>query len=85
MTEKALENDPHLQIIIERLSALERIHKESPNIASSYQSVKEMSPEVSQRLDKEAKLIEDTKQYLINSVKEIQEELKAFYEVKVTP
>ena len=38
-TEKALESEQHVQIILERLRALEQIHKESPNIASSFETV----------------------------------------------
>jgi len=35
MLEKAIESDEQVDIIIERLKALERIHKESPNIETS--------------------------------------------------
>ena len=35
MLEKSMENDSQLELIVERLAALEKIHKESPNITTS--------------------------------------------------
>ena len=41
MLEKAIENEDHVRIIAERLRALEKIHKDSPNIESSIKALQE--------------------------------------------
>ena len=41
LLESSLESEDHIEIIIERLRALERIHKESPNIESSIHTIVE--------------------------------------------
>lgn len=41
MLEKAIENEDHVRIIAERLRALEKIHKDSPNIESSIKALEE--------------------------------------------
>lgn len=41
MLEKAFENDDHVNIIIDRLKSLEKIHKESPNIDGRIKTLKE--------------------------------------------
>ena len=39
-TEKALEQNSHLEIICERMKALELMHQESPNLESKISSIK---------------------------------------------
>ena len=39
MTERSLEQQDHLAMILERLNVLESIHKESPNLDSKLQSI----------------------------------------------
>ena len=39
MTERALEQKDHLDVILERLNVLESIHKESPNLESKMQGI----------------------------------------------
>ena len=41
MLEKAIESEDHVKIIAERLRALEKIHKDSPNIESSIKALQE--------------------------------------------
>lgn len=41
MLEKAIESEDHVKIIGERLRALEKIHKDSPNIESSIKALVE--------------------------------------------
>lgn len=36
LTEKALEQDGQVELVIDRLRAIEQIHKESPNIANTF-------------------------------------------------
>lgn len=77
MTEKSLEQDQQVQIIMERLIALERIHKESPNIQTSIQQIKENKPQLEKKLHSEASEIEEAKQTLIKAIHEIQESIKS--------
>jgi len=39
MTERALEQKQHLQIVLERLNVLENIHKESPKLEARMKSI----------------------------------------------
>ena len=39
--ERSLENGEHIKFIVERLKALEKIHKESPNIEAAIKSLHE--------------------------------------------
>ena len=39
MTEKALEQKSHLEIILERLLVLEKMNKESPNLESQMKAI----------------------------------------------
>tara|TARA_B110000285_G_C14886785_1_gene496587 strand:- start:63 stop:356 length:294 start_codon:yes stop_codon:yes gene_type:complete len=41
LLESCLESEEHVEIITERLKALERIHKESPNIEASINTIVE--------------------------------------------
>ena len=47
MTEKSLEHEKHIELIIERLRAVETIHQESTNIVKTFATVEENQPEVS--------------------------------------
>lgn len=38
--EKAMENEEHVEIVLDRLKSLEKIHKESPNIDGSIKTLK---------------------------------------------
>ena len=56
-----------------RLKAVESIHQESSNISRTFDTVDENQPEVTKRLQKERTLINETKEMLVNAVKEVQE------------
>lgn len=77
MTEKCIELDQHVMLILERLMALEKIHNESPNLALAYQTVKDSQPKINQKLEDESKEINDIKVSMINFAKEIQELVKS--------
>ena len=71
MTEKSIEKEMSIELIIERLKAVETIHQESTNISRTFDTVDENQPEVAQRLKKERVLINETKEMLVNAVKEV--------------
>lgn len=37
---KSMENEEHVEIVLDRLKSLEQIHKESPNIEGSIENLK---------------------------------------------
>ena len=39
MTERALEQKDHIEILLERLTVLEKINKESPNLEAKMQEI----------------------------------------------
>ena len=39
MTERALEQKDHLELLLERLTVLEKINKESPNLEAKVQAI----------------------------------------------
>mgnify|MGYP001626734404 CR=1 FL=1 len=39
MTERALEQKDHLELLLERLTVLEKINKESPNLEAKVQGI----------------------------------------------
>lgn len=71
MTEKSFESDSHVILILERLRALEEIHKNSTSISNSLQSVVETQPEIDERIRKETVLIQQSKDLLVKNVREI--------------
>ena len=77
MTEKALEQDAHVSLIIERLLGLEKIHKESPNISATFQTVKEQQHKITKDLEEERIDIDKTKKTIVKAVKQIEEALKS--------
>lgn len=78
MTEKSIEQFDHVQIVLERLAALEKIHMGSPDLAVQFQSVVKNQPEIGNQLGKEMEAIASIKETMVKSVKEIQEVLSSF-------
>ena len=50
LTEKSIEQEKSIELIIVRLKAVESIHQESTNISRTFDSVDENQPEVTERL-----------------------------------
>jgi hypothetical protein len=50
LTEKSIEQEKSIELIIVRLKAVESIHQESTNISRTFDSVEENQPEVTERL-----------------------------------
>ena len=73
MTEKSIEQEKHIGLILERLRAVEIIHNESANMVKSFATVEDNQPEVMARLEKESRLIQETREQLVKAVSEIQE------------
>eukprot|EP00347_Sterkiella_histriomuscorum_P001331 403372443 len=79
MTEKSIELFNHVQIIVERLAALEKIHQSSPDLAVQFESVKKNLPQIDGNLEEEVKSINELKNEMIKFVKDIQESLQSFW------
>jgi hypothetical protein len=71
MTEKSLEHEKHIELIIERLKAVETIHQESTNVSKTFDTVEENQEEIDERLKKQIAIINDTRELLVNTVKEV--------------
>jgi septal ring factor EnvC (AmiA/AmiB activator) len=65
-----------VQAILERLRALEQIHKDSPNLASTFEEVSQMQEELSKQLKMESNEIEGVRSMLIEKVREVQSIIK---------
>ncbi len=71
LTEKSLEHEKHIELIIERLRAVETIHQESTNVSKTFDTVEENQEEIDERLKKQKAIINDTRELLVNTVKEV--------------
>lgn len=74
--ERSLENGEHIKFIIERLKALEKIHKESPNIEAAIKSLHERQKLIDLTFKGEDSQINKTKRLFIESMQGIQLQLK---------
>lgn len=79
MTEKSIEMFDHVQIIVERLAALEKIHQSSPDLAVQFENVKKNLPSIDKELEEERKTILECKEEMVKFVKDIQEQFKSFW------
>jgi hypothetical protein len=70
--EQSLAQMQHVEIVVRRLAALEKIHQASPDLALQFQNVTANAPKLNEKLGEEAKGIEQIKELMLNSVKEIQ-------------
>jgi len=68
MTERALEQKDHLNIILERLGVLEMMNKESPNLEARLQSiVKRAAKEIPLALLQEEEMAAKTRKQIIEA------------------
>ena len=83
MLESGLENGTHVELINERLKALEKIHKESPNIKTSLDNLAERQKIVDLAFKTEDADINKTKKSFIDSMNTIQKELRNRIKVRL--
>lgn len=76
MLEKAYESEEHVYIISQRLKALEKIHKESPNIDASIKSLQKRQELIDVTFKHEDAEIGKTKQLFLDLIQSIQLQLK---------
>ena len=76
LLESSLESEAHVGLITERLTALERIHKESPNIESSINTIVERQKLIDLSFKAEDQQILKTKKAFVDSMYEVQNQLK---------
>ena len=76
MHEKSLECEEHVRIISERLQALEKIHKESPNIQASIKSLEERQKLIDKAFTHEDQEIAKTKKSFLELMQNVQEQLR---------
>lgn len=76
LLESSLESEDHVNIITERLKALERIHKESPNIEASINAIIERQKLIDLSFKAEDQQIQKTKKAFVESMYEVQNQLK---------
>ena len=76
LLESCLESEEHVEIITERLKALERIHKESPNIDASINTIVERQKLIDLSFKAEDQQIAKTKKQFIDTMYEVQNQLK---------
>ena len=72
MTERALEQKDHLDVILERLNVLESINKESPNLESKMQGiVKRATVDIPQALVREQEAAQSVRTQIIEAANEL--------------
>ena len=76
LLEKSFESEEQVEIVIERLKALERIHKESPNIETSINHLLERQKLIDMSFKAEDQQISKTKNNFLDNMWEVQKELK---------
>jgi len=74
--EKYMENEEHVDLILERLKSLEKIHKESPNIDGSIKTLKERQKLIDRAFGNEDGEILKTKKQFLDTMGSIQAQLK---------
>lgn len=76
MLEKSLESEDHVKVITERLRAIEKIHKESPNVEGSIKSLVERQKLIDLTFKHEDAEINKTKKSFLETMQAIQIKLK---------
>ena len=76
LLEKSMESDEQVQIIVERLKALERIHKESPNIENSIKALKQRQELIDLAFKSEDGEILKAKKAFLEVMQDVQVQLK---------
>lgn len=76
LLETSFENKPMLEQILKRLKAVEKIHKESPNIETLIKNLIEKQKLIDLSFQHEDQQIAKTKNQLLDSLKVIQKDLK---------
>jgi len=72
MTERALEQKDHLEILLERLTVLETINKESPNLEAKMKAiVDKVAKEIPSALLQEIELSEAVRKQIIEAAHEL--------------
>lgn len=71
LLELAMECEPELDLILERLQALEKIHKESPNIESAINGLKERQKLIELSFKAEDQQINKTKKQFLEDMQEV--------------
>lgn len=74
--EKAMENEEHVEIVLDRLKSLEKIHKESPNIDSSIKTLQDRQKLIDVAFKNEDGEILKTKKQFLDAMNAIQLQLK---------
>ena len=74
--EKAMENEEHVEIVLDRLKSLERIHKESPNIEGSIKTLKARQVLIDRAFTNEDAEILKTKKQFLDAMHAIELQLK---------
>lgn len=76
LLEMSFENEPLVNIIVDRLKAIERIHKESPNIEESIKNLTEKQKLIDLSFQAEDMQITKTKKTFLESMWDVQKDLK---------
>ena len=76
LLEKAMESDEQVHVIVERLKALERIHKESPNIENSIKALKQRQELIDLAFKSEDGEILKSKKAFLDIMQDVQIKLK---------
>jgi hypothetical protein len=74
--EKAMENEEHVEIVLDRLKSLEKIHKESPNIEGSIKTLKARQALIDRAFSSEDAEILKTKKQFLDAMQAIELQLK---------
>lgn len=74
--EKFMENDEHVDIILDRLKSLEKIHTESPSIDGSIKTLRERQKLIDRAFGNEDAEILKTKRQFLDTMSTIQGQLK---------
>ena len=76
LIEKGMEAEEHVTIVLERLKALEKIHKDSPGIEGSIKTLKERQNLIQVTFKHEDAELSKTKRVFLEAMQEIQLQLK---------
>ena len=76
LLEKSFESEDQVAIVVERLKALEKIHKESPNIEASINNLLERQSLIDLSFKAEDQQITKTKKNFLDNMWDVQKELK---------
>ena len=76
LLEKGMESETHVDVVLDRLKTLEKIHKGSPNIEGSIKTATERQKLIDVTLRREDQEIQKTKRAFLESMQEIQLQLR---------